>query len=455
MLLLSIITSSLLLLLTQRSHALDIEVDDKDSICDAAALVVDGLMDYYEGFKYGGTVGMFSQPYYWWQAGHAFGGVLNYWYYCENDTYHDVLYDSLLAQTGSNYDFIPKNQSTTEGNDDQAFWGIFVMAAAERNFTEPKDDDVPDWLEMSQAVYNTMWARWDTDSCGGGLRWQIFTWNSGYDHKNTVSSAGLFQMAGRLARYTKNDSYVQTSETIYQWFLDSGFLVDDDGKAKLYDGADISDNCSNIVKYEWTYNYGLMIGGASYLYNLTEDDTWLERVTSLVEGAKVFFTDDDVMYEKTCLPGDNCNTDQRSFRAVFSRMLGTTTVLVPSLYDEIRPLLEKSAKAAAQSCSGGSDGHTCGENWSHNGWDGKYGLGEQMAALEVFLSLLAPTEKNPPLQSTDEGASQGDSQAGLDSDSTSLNRDQLKIGTGDKAGASIITAVVLLIFIFGSVWMIL
>ena len=76
----------------------------------------------------------------------------------------------MYHQAGENYNYIPSNQSMTEGNDDQGVWGMAIMEAVERNFTEPESHS---WLEMVQAVFNTMNARWDADNCGGGLRWQI------------------------------------------------------------------------------------------------------------------------------------------------------------------------------------------------------------------------------------------------------------------------------------------
>ncbi|ODQ76852.1 hypothetical protein LIPSTDRAFT_102095 [Lipomyces starkeyi NRRL Y-11557] len=50
-----------------------------------------------------------------------------------------------------------------------------------------------------------MAGRWDTSTCNGGLRWQIFESNSGYDYKNTISNAGLF--------YWRRDSH-DTLETL-------------------------------------------------------------------------------------------------------------------------------------------------------------------------------------------------------------------------------------------------
>ena len=73
---------------------------------------------------------------------------------------------------------MPPNQSKTLGNDDQAFWGIAAMSAAEVGFPNPPPDQ-PQWLALAQAVFNTQVVRWDMQACDGGLKWQIFTFNAG------------------------------------------------------------------------------------------------------------------------------------------------------------------------------------------------------------------------------------------------------------------------------------
>lgn len=441
----------LLPLLFPFSSAITVDFSSRGSICEATELVADGVLDYYEGTRYGGTVGLFTYPYYWWQAGHAFGALIDNWFLCGNDTYEELIYDALLHQTGKNYNYMPDNQTMTEGNDDQGFWGLTVMAAAERNFTAPKEG--PDWLALTQAVYNTMWERWDTQHCGGGLRWQIFTWNSGYNYKNTISTACLFHLSARLARFTRNETYVETARVAYEWLLDVGFIVDNDGSAKVYDGANLDENCTDIVHIEWTYNIGIMLGGASYLYNFTQDTYWLDVTDHFVQGSKLFFRD-GIMYERACQDGGNCNNDQRFFKGVFARCLGLTALLVPELADEMMPLLETSAVAAAQSCAGGLDGHTCGLNWEASGWDGLYGLGEQVSALETLQSILVP-ESAPPLTQEDEGVSVGDASAGLGDSSQNLLHPSVNITGRDKAGAGIITALVLASAAAGAIWMVL
>jgi mannan endo-1,6-alpha-mannosidase len=122
------------------------------------------------------------------------------------------------------------------------------------------------------------------------------------------------------------------------------------------------------------------------------------------------------MFEAACernVPGAqlSCNIDQRSFKAYLSRWLAATTLLAPWTAETIMPLLRGSALAAAQSCAGGSDGVTCGNRWWVEGWDGLYGVGEQMSALEVIQSCLVATV-HAPLSGSTGGTSKGDAGAG-------------------------------------------
>ncbi|TID14835.1 hypothetical protein CANINC_004506 [Pichia inconspicua] len=434
------------------TKALDLVVGNKDSVCDALTLITNGIMDYYEGTRYGGTVGMFQPPYYWWEAGEAFGGMIDTWAWCQNDTYQTIIYDALMYQRGAQNDYVPANQSTTEGNDDQAFWGLAAMEAAERNFTNPPPDQ-PGWIALVQAVYNTMWSRWDNANCGGGLRWQIFQWNSGYDYKNTISNSCLFTLAARLARYTGNDTYVDTAETVWDWLEQIRFIQDGTNGYQIYDGANIgNNNCSTLHAQFWTYNYGLLLAGSAYLYNYTNDEKWLTRVSEVYKGIESTFVNQStgIIYEYMCQESGKCNNDQRSFKSIFSRCLGQTAVLVSSFTDRIMDLINKSAAGAALSCSGGSDHHTCGINWSYGSWDGWYGLGEQISALEIIQNTLV-LEVPPPLTNSTGGTSEGNVNAGLNTRDPT-NKNEKPVTQKDKAGAGVLTAIVLIIFVAISAW---
>ncbi|SCU95003.1 LADA_0G12816g1_1 [Lachancea dasiensis] len=427
-----------------------LDVNNTASIYNATALVAEGLLDYYTGLQYGQPIGMFSNPYYWWEAGGAWGSILDYWWYTGNDTFNGILKQALLAQTGENNDYVPLNQSVTEGNDDQAFWGLVVMAAAERNFENPSSDE-PQWLYLAQAVFNTMALRWDDDTCGGGLRWQIFTWNSGYDYKNTVANGALFHIAARLARYTGNQSYVDWAEKVFDWMKGINLLTENTGGNNfVYDGAKVEGNCSNITRLVWTYNQGLLMSGSAYLYNMTEDEKWHTRTWEFLNSSNIFFNN-SVLYEVTCQAGKTCNTDQRSFKAYYSRFLGLTAQLVPAAREKIMDWIRTSAQGAAQSCSGGYDGHTCGQNWFYGGWDGFYGLGEQMAALEIMQNVLC-LQKPAPYTAKDGGTSIGNGAAGTETQASNLS--PLTITAGSRAAAGIITAVIGLSIVACTVWLV-
>lgn len=127
----------------------------------------------------------------------------------------------------------------------------------------PKDK--PSWLALSQAVFNLQANRWDTSHCNGGLRWQIFTWNKGYDYKNSISNGGFFQLAARLARYTGNDTYAQWAEKTWDWMAGTPLFTTNN--YAVYDGANIESNCTNPSKIQWTYNVGTMLMGAANMFN--------------------------------------------------------------------------------------------------------------------------------------------------------------------------------------------
>ena len=123
--------------------------------------------------------------------------------------------------------------------------------------------------------------------------------------------------------------------------------------------------------------------------------------------------------------------------------------VAPWLESSIRPYLITSAKAAAAQCNGGSDGVTCGTKWTVSTWDGSYGVGQQMCALEVIQSTLIDNVQGP-LSNTTGGTSQGDASAGTAGDGNP-SQPQTAITTGDKAGAGILTALIL-IGLLGGAW---
>lgn len=165
-----------------------------DSIKRAASLVAADLLTYYHGSEPGQTPGILPGPppagdYYWWESGALWGTLMDYWHYTGDSTYNELVTSSMLFHTGPPLNaYMPENYTISMGNDDQGFWGLSAMLAAEVGFPDPPADQ-PQWLQLAQAVFNTQAdpGRHD-DACGGGLRWQIPMANIGYDYKNSISN---------------------------------------------------------------------------------------------------------------------------------------------------------------------------------------------------------------------------------------------------------------------------
>ena len=159
------------------------------------------------------------------------------------------------------------------------------------------------------------------------------------------------------------------------------------------------------------------------------------------------------MYESACEPNGKCDTDQLSFKAYLARWMAATTKVAPFTSDFIMPKIRGSAQAAAAQCTGAPDGNTCGTKWTENGqWDGTFGVGQQMSALEVIQSTLITNTSGPVTNSTG-GTSKGDPAAGSISTSP-LGLPTSKITKADQFGAAVLTALSIVGFTVGIWWII-
>ncbi|KAF1348627.1 glycoside hydrolase [Delphinella strobiligena] len=438
------------LLVVPSTLAITLDVTDQDSIKSAASTVAYGMMKYYSGNKTGQIPGLLPGPYYWWEAGAMFGSLIDYWYYTGDATYNDVTTQAMLYQVGDDRDYMPGNQTKSEGNDDQSFWGMAAMSAAEVKFPDPPANQ-PQWLALAQAVFNSQANRWDNSTCAGGLRWQIFTFNNGYNYKNTISNGAFFALGARLGAYTGNQTYLDWAEKTWTWVEEIGLMSP---TYQFFDGTDDTLNCTKQNHLQWTYNAGVFLLGAATMWNVTGDDIWKTRTQNIWTACSIYFTGDNkmIMYEMQCEPTKVCNTDQLSFKAYLARWMAASTKAAPWLYDQVQPYLAASAQAAASSCNGGTDGVTCSTRWYNNTWDGTWGVGQQMSALEVIQSNLIHTVAGPVTNSTG-GTSQGNPSAGTGGNSNPLEPAD-RITTADKAGAGIITAMILVSLLGGAWWMV-
>ncbi|KAF8852708.1 glycoside hydrolase family 76 protein [Acephala macrosclerotiorum] len=437
----SFVQTSFCILASQVANAaIELNLDDDESIKQAASRAAFDMMQYYTGNETGDVPGNLPDPYYWWECGAMFGSLINYWYYTSDTTYNSLVTQGMLHQAGISANFMPTNQSKTLGNDDQAFWGMAAMTAAETGFPNPPSPS-PGWLALAQAVFNTQKPRWDNSSCGGGLRWQIFPFNVGYNYKNSISNGCYFNLAARLALYSGNQSYADEAGKVWDWMWNVNLIKHD--TYHIVDGAHNTDNCTDMDRNTWTYNSGVFLLGAAAMYNYTNgSDIWRERVDRLIEAGKKFFIN-DIMYEG-CEASGKCNVDQRSFKAYYTRWLAATAELVPHTHDNIITEFRASAMAAVKTCTAGNTGTACGLRWTEGFNDGSLGVGEQMAVMEIVQSNLVDKAPGWRSEVKGTGTSQGDENAGLTSPGASERLAGDVTTTADRVGAGILTALVLI-----------
>ncbi|KAM3538349.1 hypothetical protein ARSEF1564_008737 [Beauveria bassiana] len=419
----------------------------------AASLVITGLLTAVQAQYYKvdtkGPPAENKGNYYWWQGGAMMGTYIDYWHLTGDTSYNDVVMQGILHQVGENRDFMPRNHTASLGNDDQGFWGMTAMLAAENKFPDPPRDK-PQWLALAQAVWATQADSSRHDHyCNGGMRWQIPFSNAGYDYKNTIANGCFFNIGSRLARYTKNETYAKFADETWDWLWGVGYI---DHKSWLvYDGGRVQHNCTDINKATFSYNAAILTQGAAFMYNYTNGDKkWGDRVDNLVDSMIKNFFKDGAAYEVPCesTPG-TCTADMLTFKGYVHRWLSVVAQIVPHTADKILPVLEKSAQAAAKQCTGRETGRTCGFYWTGGkfvdpGVDKTTGAGEYMSALAAVSSLLIK-DANPPTTNDTGGTSKGSPNGGF-AGGDNGQRPPRPITTADKAGAGILT----LTLVFGA-----
>lgn len=259
-------------LLAGNALAIDLDLDNENSIHDAVGTIAASIVQRYTNAteSSGGIPGLLGEPYYFWENGLAWDSLINYWYQTGDDSYNEFIGHSLRFQLGENNDFMPANQTKSEGNDDQSTWALAAMTAAESGFPSDVLADLnTTWVDIAITIFNQQAARWDYETCAGGLRWQIFPFNSGYDYMNAISNGNFYQLASRLSRFTGNSTYEEWSDRVFGWTVNVGLLADEGATVPgaIFDGTGVRDECSDINRIQWSANAGTYLAGAAYAWN--------------------------------------------------------------------------------------------------------------------------------------------------------------------------------------------
>lgn len=83
-------------------------------------------------------------------------------------------------------------------------------------------------------------------------------WNQG------IANGCFFNLGARLARYLNNQTYADWAEKTWDWMTGVGLM---DADHNVFDGAHTDFNCTDVNRAQFSYNNGIFLLGAAYMYN--------------------------------------------------------------------------------------------------------------------------------------------------------------------------------------------
>ncbi|CAO2649952.1 Nn.00g012440.m01.CDS01 [Neocucurbitaria sp. VM-36] len=281
------------------------------------------------------SIALLPQPFWWWQSGIAIDALLTYSQTTGDKQYSALLQNTLLSQTTGTNDFMTRDAT---GNDDQAWWALAALTAAENGL--PNVGGVS-WLDLARNVFNEQKGRWDTSSCGGGIKWKILEGNGkdGWHYKNSISNGLFFQLAARLAKLTGDADAQAWAEKTYDWVASVGLIGEE---FQVYDGADDASGCSSLNGDQWSYNNGVFLYGSAVMAAKTGDSKWVERTRGFIAAAKRTFVNAQTgaLFEQRCEAAGSCNTDQVSFKGILARWLGAAATVLPEVRGDVAGIID-------------------------------------------------------------------------------------------------------------------
>ena len=234
-----------------------------DSIISVAKPLASGIIAAYKtNLNETRTPGLFDEDqYYWWESGNAWTELIEYAYLTGDVQYNSMIAQALQHQLGDHDAFMPPNQTKSLGNDDQSYWGLASLTAHEAGLEKPKSGE---WIDFAVNVFNVQTARWNEETCNGGLKWQIYAFNNGYNYRSSVTNGNYFLLAARLAHLTGNSTYSDWAAKSFSWSESVGLISNE---SYVFDGTDDTSDCSDVNYLQWTNNQAIYVEGAALMYN--------------------------------------------------------------------------------------------------------------------------------------------------------------------------------------------
>lgn len=215
---------------------------------------------------------------YWWQA-HAIDAQV--------DAYERTGDEEIMEQIGKHLVGIKRENGglINDFYDDMSWMGLALLRAYDNS-------EDPRFLEDVEVLWDDIIQGWN-DHHGGGIAWN----KNQLDYKNTPTSATAAILAFRLYRMRDQEEDVEMGKDLIEWVDEH--LVDHE-TGTVYDG--IGREGDDQIDKDWlfTYNHGVYVGACLEYYDLTDDESWLEKATMAADYAtsSLLVSDSEILQDE-------------------------------------------------------------------------------------------------------------------------------------------------------------
>ncbi len=247
-------------------------------------------------------VGLFG--FGWWNSANALETTIDYSALTGSDEYVGLIGNTFERNAGGE-SVNPNPNFLNELYDDEGWWALAWIKAYDLTGESR-------YLEMAKTIFDDMIGGWD-EVCGGGV-W----WSKERAYKNAITNELFLTIAARLHRRTSEDGdgtvYLEWAVREWEWFSASGMI---NGSNLVNDG--LTADCRNNGQTTWSYNQGVILGGLTEMYLITEDADFLERAQAIADAAVQELVTTGGILTDVCEP--DCDDNGAQFKGIFMRNL--------------------------------------------------------------------------------------------------------------------------------------
>jgi mannan endo-1,6-alpha-mannosidase len=300
----------------------------------------------------------------WYESGILWGVMMDYAQITNDQTYVNTVSEALgNASFGDAASFLGGSSSsilaklTGKWNDDILWWAYGCVSGAEMYGSDAKMPNGVKYLDVAVNTLREVYEQWSTDTCQGGIYWSRDRTASADNrrlYKSTITNAQYVTLAARVYIITKDKTYLDRAEAVYNWMKSSGLITPEGG---VLDGA-FAPTCSQFNRNELSYISGTTLGGIGWLYAATKKDVYVQDAQRILKRSLDIFSKDNILTDP-CEAEKKCQANQVQPK-------GTAVRGYMYLWNNMEDATVRSSIERVVSASLSGMAPTCNDQWGCN-----------------------------------------------------------------------------------------